>query len=362
MPEEVITEQEESSVLSPRTQVEAGQIPGSLDAGPDAEPGVITAYLYGAGFCETFEKAKVADLPDPEESKLLWIDVTGVGDPILLEELGERYGLHPLALEDVVHTDQRAKVDSYKRYDYVVARMVDTKEESGTEQISIFVFDRVLISFQEYEDDPLDPVRRRIQEGRGRIRKRGVDYLAYAMLDAIIDNYLVHLAPYADELEEIEDLILDRPKSEHMERLLRVGKELLAMRRAVVPHKDMLGQLIRHSNTRFGEQASLYLRDCVDHVSQAIDQIDLYREVAKSLTDLHQSVMSNRMNEVMKVLTVISTIFIPLSFITGLYGMNFRWMPETQLRYGYFIALAIMGVIASGLILYFWRRGWFNRD
>ncbi len=325
------------------------------------------AKLLGYGEGEIVERA----ITDPEslraelpQHRVLWVDVTGLGDADLISGIGRVFDLHPLALEDVVHTHQRAKVEEYAFGYYLVVRIphhVDGCLE--LEQVSIFLGDKFVVTFQEREGDSFDPIRDRIRKSHGRLRRSGPDYLAYALLDAVVDSYFPFVEAYGDRLEDLEDRILTEPDQSVINSIHEVKRELLMIRRAVWPLREALNLLLREDHGRISEETRLYLRDVYDHTIQLVELTETQREIASGLLDVYLSSVSNRMNEIMKVLTIIATIFIPLSFVAGLYGMNFDRgspfnMPELGWRYGYFFALALMAAIAGGLLFYFRRKRW----
>ncbi|MEW5930341.1 MAG: magnesium/cobalt transporter CorA [Gemmatimonadota bacterium] len=342
-----------------------GSSPGTLVTHPDAPVPAVTAVGYGP---DGFHEWTVEDPASLAEARgrwpVLWVNVDGVGHAPTLEALGAAFGLHRLALEDVTDVPQRPKAEWYDQHLFVVGRMVRLVPALDVEQVSLFLGPGYVVTFQERPGDPLDPVRRRLRTASGRIRGAGADYLAYAILDAVADHYFPVLERYGDVLEELEDCILAGGGRAAMARLHAVKRDLMTLRRAVWPVRDAVTGLLREPGELIGEGTQVFLRDCHDHVVQAADLVETYRELASSLTDLYLSSVSYRMNEVMKVLTLFTAVFIPLSFVAGLYGMNFDHeesplnMPELEWYFGYPFALGLMAVIAGGLLYYFWRRGW----
>jgi magnesium transporter len=255
-------------------------------------------------------------------------------------------------------------VEQYPAYYFIVARMAETGERLGTEQLSLFLGKNYVLTFQERHGDCFEPVRDRIRKGGNKIRNTGPDYLAYAVLDAFIDNFFPFLEHLGERLETLEDEVILRPDTQTIAQIHRIKRDLLTMRRAVWPLRDALTSLIRESTPLITDDTRIYLRDCYDHTIRLIDLLETYREVATGLTDIYLSSLSNRLNEVMKVLTIFSAIFIPLSFIAGVYGMNFNpssspWnMPEVNWKWGYPFALALMAAVAIVLLIYFRRKGW----
>jgi magnesium transporter len=296
-----------------------------------------------------------------------WIDVDGLGDPQVIHTLGEVFGLHPLVLEDVVHVHQRAKVEHYERQLFIVARMAGTPHWSETEQLSLILGPNFVLTFQEGRPgDPFDPVRERLHKAGGRIRSAGADYLAYSLLDAVTDAYFPVLEDVGERVELLEDQILAQPGRTTFHHIHDLKRELLALRRAVWPLREAISTLIREPTALITDETRLYLRDCYDHAVRIIDFVETYRELGSDLMDLYLSSISQRMTEVMKVLTIIATIFIPLTFISSIYGMNFStakspWnMPELEWYWGYPFALLLMATVALGLVGYFWWKGWLS--
>jgi magnesium transporter len=349
---------------APRRRPKIGAPPGTLHADPDASPPQVSVIAYDG------EQHVDLEVRDPESLRELrrkfpvtWVNVNGLGDAGLLELIGDIFGLHHLALEDVINVGQRPKVEDYGDHLFVVTRM-PLGEGTRTEQTALFLGKDFLVTFQETPGDPLDTVRARIRDGRPRIRGGGPDYLAYAVLDAIVDAYFPVLDGLGDALERIEDEILGPSKGGVIAELHDVKRELTSIRRVVLPVRESLGALFRDENPVITEPTRLFLRDVVDHSFQVMELAETYRDTASGLIDLHLTLVSNRMNDIMKVLTIIATIFIPLGFIAGLYGMNFDggispWnMPELRWPFGYPFALGLMVIVAGAMVLYFRRKDW----
>jgi magnesium transporter len=342
--------------------------PGTLRSSPNAAKPVLRVIAYGP---DDFVEEKVTSIDDVAaylaKWPVVWLNVDGLGDVTLLERLGGMFRLHPLALEDVTTLNQRAKLEEYSDHLFFVARMAEFTERIQTEQVSLFMGPHFVVTLQEKPGDCLDPVRERIRNGRGRVRSAGPDYLSYAILDAIVDGYFPILEAYSERLEEMEEEVILRPTDDALLEIRRVKRDLLRLRRAVWPLREALSSAMREGSTYFTEDTGVYLRDCYDHVIQAIDMVETYRELGSGLMDAHMSSVSNRMNEVMKVLTIFASIFIPLTFIAGIYGMNFnpeasRWnMPELNQPYGYIGAWAVMVLVAVIMMLYFRAKGWLGR-
>ncbi|MCA9772435.1 MAG: magnesium/cobalt transporter CorA, partial [Myxococcales bacterium] len=296
--------------------------PGTLLNDPDAPPPVIT--VIGFGPSDMFEKS-VASAAEAVEligrEPVVWINVDGVGRADIVGEFGALLDLHRLAQEDVLNVHQRPKVEEYPNFLYIVLRTLDAPERPTTEQLSLFLAQGWLLTFQETPGDSFDSIRRRIREHGGRIRRADADYLAYALIDAAIDAYFPIIEHFAEDLDEIEEEILDDDRDEDMGQVYRIKRELLSLQRAVWPLRDNLAALARDPNPLVAPETRVYFRDCLDHLVRILDLIQSCQQVATDLTALHVSMASHRMNEVMKVLTIIATIFIPLSFIAGVYGM-----------------------------------------
>lgn len=349
-----------------------GTPPGTLGIDPHAPKPVLTATAFGPDGVIEQTIQTIDELPELRKRfPILWLDVSGLGDAEVITGVGTLFGLHRLALEDVVHLHQRAKVEQYDQHFYIVVREPEPRTTGAdgwrAEQISFFLGRDFVITFQETAGDSFDPVRNRLRRG-GPIRSRGADYLAYALIDAAVDSWFPVLEDVGERIDTLEDKVLADQRKGLVAEIHQLRRELLAFRRAVWPLRDSLGMLYRDPSPLIKDETRIYLRDCYDHAVQIIDLVENYREMVGDLTDVYLTSVSNRMNEVMKVLTVISTIFLPLSFIAGVYGMNFDRgssplnMPELGWKFGYFFALFLMVATALGLLAYFWRRGWLRTD
>ena len=342
-----------------------GAAPATLHAAPDAAAALVIKLMeYGPHGCEERILSSVADLPDcrgAEDGKIRWIEFNGLGDVAALRELGQKFNLHPLALEDVLNVGQRPKLEAYAGHLFIIAQMIyhDAERTLCGEQVSIFVCGNFLISIQEdAETDVFDPVRQRIRVGGGNIRTMKSDYLAYALLDAIVDHGFPVLEEIGEALQEIEDTVLTAPGKETIGELHSLKRTLMQLRRFVWPERDVVNSLL-HGDSEFVQpQTKIYLRDLYDHTVQIMDLIESYRDVATSLMDMYLSSVGLRTNEIMRVLTVISSIFIPLTFLAGVYGMNFKHMPELETSWGYPILWVLMIVIAVGQLIFFHRKKW----
>ncbi len=349
-----------------------GDAPGTLTIDPDAPPPELILIDYDAHQATRHILSRPREcVPYLDSPSVSWLDVRGLGAEDILRELGQVFGLHPLTLEDVVNVPQRPKVEQYADHLLLITRMVTPKDSGygfATEQVSFILGMRgYLVTIQEEgEHDTFQPVRERIRTGKGMIRHYGADYLAYALLDTIVDGFFPVLERYGERLEELEDEVVLQPTRATLAAIHQLKRDLLCLRRLIWPLRDAINSLIRDAGDFFGAEVRVYLRDCYDHTVQVMDIVETYREVASSLMDVYLSAIGNKMNEIMKFLTVISTIFIPLTFIAGVYGMNFDpdaspWnMPELRWYWGYPFALGLMAVIAVALIIFFRRRGWFE--
>ena len=340
-------------------------------ADPAACKPIVRVFAFDAGNCLERELHGAAELDClrelVERYPVTWINVEGLGDAELVARLGREFGLHPLALEDVLNRHQRSKVEQYGDHLFIVARMLEGAEKLETDQLAMFLGPRFVITFQHIVGDCFDPLRERIRQCRGVIRSSGPDYLAYALLDAVVDSYFPILETFGEQIETLEDAIIAMSDRNLISRIHDIKEKLVALRRAVWPLRNALHVLVRDPNPLVRDDTRVYLRNCADHTYQIMDLVDTYRELTSDLMGLYHSALANRMNEVMQVLTVIATIFIPLTFIVGVYGMNFNtgisaWnMPELNWPWGYPAVWLVMIAIAGGLLLLFQRKGWLPR-
>jgi magnesium transporter len=341
---------------------EPGAEPGQLRSAPDAVPPRVTVIAYAP---HEISEHVADDLEVLRSMRgkwpVLWVNVDGVGHAGTVQAIGDVFGLHRLALEDVMQVPQRAKVEAFDDHLFIVARMARLVPGLDLEQLSMFVGRDFVVTFQERPGDPLDPLRARLRAGHSRLRASGPDYLAYAVLDTFVDHYYPVLETYADALDALEGEIAASPSRRTMGRLHQTKRDLMALRRSIWPLRDALGGLVREPGPLVAAETEVYLRDVQDHTIQIVDLVETYRELAASLTDLYLSTVSNRMNEIMKVLTIFASIFIPLGFVTGVYGMNMRH-PDPAWYWAWPFALGIMAAIALGLLAYFWRRGWLGGE
>jgi magnesium transporter len=296
-----------------------------------------------------------------DKPTVTWINIGGLHQVEILERLGECYGLHPLVLEDILNTDQRPKMEDYGEYLYIVLKMLNYNDQSSeieAEQISLILGSNFVFSFQERERDTFNLIRERIRNGKGRIRKMEADYLAYTLLDSIVDNYFIILEKLGEEIEFLEEKLVIRPTPEILRTIHGLKREMIFLRKAVWPLREVISGLERGESSLIKESTRIYLRDVYDHTIQAIDNIETYRDMVSGMLDIYLSSVSNRLNSVMKVLTIIATIFMPLTFLAGIYGMNFKYMPELEWRWGYPAIWLIMVGIGISMLLYFRKKKW----
>ena len=289
-----------------------------------------------------------------------WVNVNGVHEIGHIETLGNCFNLHPLVLEDILNTDHRPKLEDYDDYLFLVLKMLFYDREGGirTEQVSLVLGPNYVLSFQEQVGDVFDHVRERLRGAKCRIRKHGADYLAYALMDAVVDGYFSILETIGDELEEMEQELMVAPSPQTLNRIHHFKREMILLRKSVWPLRELIAALQRGESELIGETTAIYLRDVYDHTIQVVDTVETFRDLIAGMLDLYLSSISNRMNEVMKVLTIIATIFIPLTFLAGIYGMNFEYMPELKWRWGYFGLWGVMLLVAAGLLVFFRRKKW----
>lgn len=347
-------------------QSAAGAAHGAIVAPLDATPTTVSVICYSATDIHE-EKLESLDLLPTllERWPVTWVNVEGLANTGLLERLGTIFRIHPLAMEDVVHVHQRPKVEDYGDHLFVVCRMIESSNPLSTDQTTLFLGQKFLVSIQERPGDCLGPLRERLRKQAGRLRQHGADYLAHAILDATLDSYFPLVEKYGDRLEEIDEAVTESPKPQAVSDLHRLRNELLFVRKMMWAQRDALNELIRDDCPLVSHETRIYLRDCVDHTSQILDVVETYREMCADLRDYYLSQVGFRTNQVMKVLTIISTIFLPLSFIAGVYGMNFDTahslnMPELRWPFGYLFAVGLMLATTFGLLRFMYRKGWLD--
>ena len=342
-----------------------GEPPGNLAAAAYARPTHLHLVAYDTDRVIEHQSQDVAEIEKRARGATnVWIDVAGLRDVDTIRAIGQCYGLHPLTLEDIVQVVQRPKVDIYEGYLFVVLRLPRLDKGLVNEQVAIVLGDDFVITFCERPSEGFDAVRSRLGHVHSRMRSKRVDYLAYALIDALIDAYFPIMERYGELIDDMEEEVVERASDGQVSQVHGLRRAVMELRRAIWPLREVLNTLTREGTPYVQPETRLFLRDCSDHVSQLLDMIEIDREVTSTLLDLHLSSLSTRMNEIMKVLTIIATIFIPLSFIASLYGMNFDPevspynMPELHWRYGYFYSLAVMAAMALGMLGYFWVKGW----
>ncbi|MBL7882896.1 MAG: magnesium/cobalt transporter CorA [Bacteroidia bacterium] len=289
-----------------------------------------------------------------------WINVDGIHDVALIDKIGKHFNIHPLTLEDIVHPNQRAKFEDYDNYVVSIMKMITLdSNEIHSEQLAVILMDGIVISFQEVEGgDAFDFIRDRLRQGKGRIRKMGADYLAYALIDAVVDFYFTILEKFGDKIEVLEDDLMNEPTKESLHQLHDMKREMIFVRKAVWPMREMINNMQRSESDLIKPATDVYLRDVHDHTIRVIDTVETYRDLLSGMMDIYLSSVSNKMNEVMKVLTIITTLFVPVTFIVGVYGMNFEFMPELHSKWGYPLTWLVMLAIIISLLFYFKRKKW----
>lgn len=290
-----------------------------------------------------------------------WINVDGLHDISVIKEIGTAFDLHPLMLEDILNTGQRPKLEEFDNCLFLVLKMLRYDQEKRlviSEQLSLVLGDTFLLTFQERPGDVFEPVRERIRKRKGRIRISGIDYLAYALLDTVVDNYIYVIERLGEQIEDIEEQILARPEPVVMENINTFKREMNFLRKSIRPAREAIIQLSKLDSELINDQTIPFLKDLQDLVTQAVEAIDTYRDMLSDQLDLYNSAISNRMNDIMKVLTIFAAIFIPLTFIAGIYGTNFDYLPELHFKYSYFIFWGVMVVVAVSMLVFFRRKGW----
>jgi magnesium transporter len=347
-----------------KSKQKAGLVPGTLVYTGEKKVGKVRIRIidYDETKLEEKEAETVEEcFPFKDKPTVTWINIDGLHDLELIEKIGRQFGLHPLVLEDIVNTGQRPKLEDFEDHVFVVLKMLyydQEKNELEAEQISLIFGQNFVISFQERVGDIFDPIRERIRTSKGRVRKAGADYLAYALIDSIVDNYFVILEQLGERIEDAEQELAVNPTLETLQTIRTFKKEMIFLRKSIWPLREVVNALERGESSLVNESTLIYLRDVYDHTIQIIDTVESYRDMLSGMLDVYLSSISNRMNEVMKVLTIFASIFIPLTFVAGIYGMNFAFMPELGWRWGYFGILLVMAVVAVALIVYFKRRRW----
>jgi magnesium transporter len=351
-----------------RRRAKPGILPGTVRSQAEAPPPQVRLITYDSGH---FSERDVEDVGaikrELVKAQVAWIDVQGLGDAKVIRSLGKQFDLHPLAMEDVVNTHQRPKLENYDDHLFMVLRTVTGNDHFGTDQVAIFLTKTVVLTFREKPDPFLEPIVERLRRSRGRLRDLGADYLTYAIVDAAVDGFFPFLQTCGERLDELDEEVSRRPQEGSLLGIRKLKGDLIVLRRAAWPLRDAIGQMLRDETPLLSDETRIFLRDCQDHAVQIIDLVQVCVELCDDIRDFYLTQVNNRLSEIMKVLTIIATIFMPLSFIAGLYGMNFdpsasAWnMPELRWSFGYPAALGVMAAMAGGMLLFFWRRGWLGR-
>jgi len=342
-----------------------GASPGTLVIAEGAPPPKIHVVSFNA------DDVREEDVDDPgslrqalDENTVTWIDVQGFGDEAKIRKIGELFSLHPLAIEDIINMPQRPKAEAYGDQLLLIVRSVKRRDRDtlALEQVSVILGKNYVLTFQERHAADLDPVLKRVRAGKGPIRRRGSDYLAYVIFDTVVDGYYPVLESLGDVLEELEEVVVSNPSSGLLRQLNRMKNQLVNLRRSIWPQREAVNSLIRDENQLITGEVRVYLRDTYDHCVQATEVVEMYREMVTGLVNTYLSSVANRTNDVMKVLTIMASIFIPLTFMAGIYGMNFENMPELQVWWAYPLLWSTMIVTAVGMTVYFWRKGWIGGE
>ncbi len=340
--------------LSPGTLIHVGEI--------KTDHSTLSFMNYTADTCFQQDNASLQQCLEPRDSAITtWINLDGLSDTDLIGALGQHFGLHPLVQEDILNTGQRPKMEDFDNYIYVVLKMLfqpDNNDDIHEEQVSLIMGPDFVLSFQEQPGDVFQPIRDRLLAGKGRIRTAGTDYLTYALIDVIVDNYFIILEQLGERIADMEDEVLQEPTPDTLETIHRLKHDLIHLRKSVWPLRELISGLQRADSEMISNTTKIFLRDVYDHTIQVIDTIESFRDMVSSMLDIYLSSVSNRMNEIMKVLTLIATVFMPLTFIVGVYGMNFNYMPELHWKWGYPAVLGLMLSIGICMWILFKRKKW----
>ena len=323
----------------------------------------ITLFEYDENYFEDRELQSIEEcFKTDRESTIKWVNIDAIDKVEIIERIGKEFNLHPLMLEDILSTGQRPKLDDYDDYILIVLKMLYYNEETSdveAEQVSFVLKDNYIFSFQEFEGDVFENVRERLRNGKRNIRKTGPDYLVYALIDAIVDSYFIILEKIGDKTEDIEQKLMEDPGKEVLHSIYKLKREMIYLRNSIWPLREVVNSLVRCDTPLFNKSTVVYLRDVYDHIIQVIDTVETYRDVLSGMLDTYLSSISNKTNDVMKVLTIFSTIFIPLTFVAGIYGMNFKYIPELEFQWGYGFFWMICSIIIFMMFRYFKRKKWF---
>ena len=350
--------------LVKRVSRKAGLAPGTLIyvGEKKAEETRISLFDYDESSFEEKEGARIEEcFPFKDKPTVTWINVDGLNQPEIIEKVGKHFDLHPLILEDILNTGQRPKIEDFGNYLFVVLKMIyfdGETEETRIEHVSLILGENFVISFQERVGDVFNPIRERLRKEKGRIRKAGADYLIYTLIDAIVDSYYSILERVGEKIENLEDIVVAAPTPESLQTIHNLKREMIFLRKSVWPLREVISGLSRVESSLVQEATGIYLRDVYDHTIQVIDTIETFRDMLSGMHDTYLSSISNRMNEIMKVLTIFASIFIPLTFIAGIYGMNFSYMPELGWYWGYFAVWGVILFVGISMLLYFRRKRW----
>ncbi|MFC1570610.1 magnesium/cobalt transporter CorA [Candidatus Omnitrophota bacterium] len=343
----------------------AGLAPGTLvHVGKERSEKVkITVIDYDKDHLDVKEIENIEECFSYKDSPTVsWINIDGVHDMTVIEKIGKHFGLHPLVQEDIVNTGQRPKSEDFENYVFVVLKMLYNNEKNSgivAEQVSLILGQNFVISFQEQKGDVFDAIRERIRKAKGRIRREGPDYLTYALLDAIVDNYFLILEGLGEKIEKIEGKLVNNPTPKTLQAIHGLKGDTVFLRKSIWPLREVTSSLAKCESSLIKETTGIYLRDVYEHTIQVIDTVEAFRDMISGILDIYLSSISNRMNEVMKVLTIFAALFIPLTFIAGVYGMNFKYMPELEWHWAYFAVLGLMAATAGALLMFFKRKKWF---
>lgn len=342
-----------------------GYAPGTLVPAEKVEqqPLKLTLFEYGPEIPVQEHEAQTASdiLPFDSQIPVVWLNVDGSHQTEALDDIGRHLDIHPLTLEDILDTSQRPKMEIFDHYLFIELNMLVWDQDHSqveADQVSLILGKNYVVTFQEYEKDVFDPVRKRLREAKTRLNRQGADYLAYSLIDAVVDHYFIVLENLGEKIEFLEEELVTEPDPETLQSIHELKRELIFLRKSVWPLREVIGALERGESPLFQESSMIYLRDVYDHTIQIIDTVETFRDMVSGMLDIYLSSISNRMNEIMKVLTIIATVFIPLSFIVGLYGMNFQYMPELQWKWGYLGVWLVIILVVAGMLAYFRRKKW----